>query len=65
MSDLLYNTVQEVALEQREEDAPQQVRRIEVSSDDDDGRSDLDEALDDQAFDLNVNYDEYRILDSN
>ena len=64
MSDLLYDTVQEAALEQLEEDEPQQVRRIADSSDDDDGRHDLDETLVDQALDLNVNYDDYRILDS-
>ena len=52
------------ALEQREEDEPRQVRQIEDSSDDDDGRHDLNDALDDQALDLNVNYDDYRILDS-
>ena len=63
ISDLLYDTVQEAALEQREEDEPRKVRRIEDSSDDDDGRRDLDEALDNQALDLNVNYDDYRILD--
>ena len=40
------------------------VRRIDDSSDDDDGRRDLDEALDDQVLDLNVNYDDYCILDS-
>ena len=66
MSDLLYDSVQEAALEQRqEEDKPRTVHRIDESSDDDDGRRDLDEALDDQALDLCVNYDDYRILDSN
>ena len=65
MSDLLYDTVQEAALkQQREEDEPQLVRWIDDSSDDDDGRRDLEEALDDQALDLNVNYDDYRTLDS-
>ena len=65
LSDLLYDTVQEKALEQRqEEDEPRTVRRIDDSSDDDNGRRDLDEALDDQALDLCVNYDDYRILDS-
>ena len=64
MFDLLYDTVQEAALEQqREEDEPRLVRRIDDSSDDVDGRCDLDEALDDQALDLNVNYDDYKILD--
>ena len=65
MSDLLYDTVQENALEQQqEEDEPRTVHRIDDSSDDDDGRRDLDEALDDQALDLCVNFDDYRILDS-
>ena len=63
MSDLLYDTVQEAALEQREEDEPRWVRRVEDSSDDD-GRRDLDAALDDQALDLDLNYDDYRLLDS-
>ena len=64
MSDQLYDTVQEATLEQREEDEPRQVRRIADSSDDDDAHRDLNNALDDQALDLNVNYDDYRILDS-
>ena len=64
MFDLLYDTAQEAALEQREEDEPRQVRRIDDTPDDDDGRRDLSDALDDQALDLNVNYDDYRLLDS-
>ena len=55
MSDLLYDTVQEAALEQQEEDELRQVHRVDDSSDDDDGRRDLDAALDDQALDLNLN----------
>ena len=63
LSDLLYDTVQEKALEQRqEEDEPRTVRRIDDSSDDDNGSRDLDEALDDQALDLCVNYDDYIYL---
>ena len=64
MYDLLFDTVQEAALEQREEDEPRQVRWIDDSSDEDDGCRDLNDALDDQALDLNVNYDDYRLLDS-
>ena len=64
LSDQLYDTVQEAALEQREEDKPRLVRRIDDSSDDDHGRCDLGAVLDEQALDLNLNYDDYRLLDS-
>ena len=67
MSDLLYDTVQEQTLEQqqKENNVPRTVRRIEDSSDDDDeGLCDIQEALDDQALDLDANYDNYKILDS-
>ena len=65
LSDLLYDTVQEKALEQqKEEDEPRTVRQIDESSDEDDGLGDISEALDDQALDLCVNYDDYRILES-
>ena len=66
MSDLLYDTVQEQTLEQqKEDDIPRTVRRTEDSSDDDDGGlRDIQEALDNQALDLDANYDDYKILDS-
>ena len=54
LSDLLYDTVQEE--DQRE------VRRIEDSSDNVDGRHDLQAALDDQALDLDINYNDYALL---
>ena len=64
LSDLLYDTVQEQTLEQqKEDDEPRTVRRIDDSSDDD-GLRDIQEALDDQTLDLDANYDDYKILDS-
>ena len=62
MSDLLYDTVQEAALEKLQEEDQREVRRIEDSSDDDDGRHNLQAALDDQALDLDINYNDYALL---
>ena len=66
LSDLLYDTIQEQTLDQqKEDDVPQTVRCIEDSSDDDEeGLCAIQEALDDQALDLDANYDDYKILDS-
>ena len=65
LSDLLYDTIQERTIEQQKEDDPhRRVRRIEDSpEDDDDGLRYIQEALDDQALDLDANYDDYKILD--
>ena len=62
LSDLLYDTGQEAALEKQQEEDQREVRRIEDSSDDDDGCHDLQAALDDQALDLDINYDDYALL---
>ena len=48
----------------KEDDEPRTVRRIDDSSDDDDGLHDIQEALDNQALDLDANYDDYKILES-
>ena len=65
LSDLLYDTIQEQALEQqKEDDKPRTVLRLDDSSDDDVGLRDIQEALDDQALDLDANYDDYKILES-
>ena len=63
-SSISYGGCQFLRVARAEEDEPRQVCRIDDSSGDDDGRRDLNDALDNQALDLNVNYDDYRLLDS-
>ena len=62
MSDLLYDTFQKATLEKLKGEDQREVRRIEDRSDDDDGHHDLQAALDDQALDLDVNYNDYALL---
>ena len=75
MSDLLYDTVQEKAIEQQKEDEiPQRVeeenlsrtvRRLdEVPEDEDDEHQYIQDILDDQILDLDADYEDYRILES-
>ena len=66
LSDLLYDTIQERTIkQQKEEDPPRTVRCIEdAPQEDDDELRYIQEVLDDQAFDLDANYDNYKILDS-
>ena len=75
MSDLLYDTVQEKIIEQqkeveppqrvREDDPPCTVRRVdEVPEDHDDEHQYIQDILDDQILDLDANYDDYKILES-
>ena len=75
MSDLLYDTVQEKAIEQQKEDKiPQRVeeevlsrtvRRLdEVPEDQDDEHQYIQDILDDQTLDLDADYEDYRILES-
>ena len=63
--DLLYDTIQERTIEQqKEDDPPRTVRRIEDTPEDqDDERRYIQEVLDEQALDLDANYDDYKILD--
>ena len=62
LSDLLYDTIQERTIEQqKEDDLPQTVHCIE---EDDDKLRYIQEVLDNQALDLDANYDDYKILDS-
>ena len=62
LSDLLYDTIQERNIEQqKEDDPPRAVRRIEdTPKEQDDELRYIQEVLDDQALDL----DDYKILDS-
>ena len=75
LSDLLYDTIQEKTIELqkeddpphtvREDDPPHTVRRVkEVPEDQDNERRYIQDILDDQALDLDANYDDYKILDS-
>ena len=75
MSDLLYDTVQEKAIELQKEDSPVQTVQEDdpprlVRSDDedqvdpDDERRYIQEIMDDQVLDLDANYDDYHILES-
>ena len=75
LSDLLYDTVQEKAIELQKEDNPTQtvqeddpprtVRHAdEAPEDQDDERHYIQDILDDQILDLDANYDDYKILDS-
>ena len=75
MSDLLYDTVQEKAIEQQkedeipqrveEEDLSRTVRRLdEVPEDEDDEHQYIQDILDDQILDLDADYEDYRILES-
>ena len=52
ISDLLYDTVQEAAMEHSQAEESRRVCRVESSPDDDRGQADIDAALDDQALDL-------------
>ena len=65
MSDLLYDTVQEAALEERSAEEERTVRRVDDSPEDDFGRSEIDRALDEQTDDLDLmlHANEYSILD--
>ena len=73
--DLLYNTIQEKTIELQKEDNPPQtvqkddpprmVRRVdEAPEDQDDERRYIQDILDDQILDLDANYNDYKILDS-
>ena len=75
MSDLLYDTVQERAIEVQKEVSPARVVQEEepprpvVSDSDDRGdpeeeRQFIQDIMDDQILDLNADYDDYRILES-
>ena len=66
LSDLLYDTIQERTIEQQKEDDPSRtVHCIEnAPEEDDDKLRYIQEVLDDQALDLDANYDDYKILDS-
>ena len=75
MSDLLYDTVQEKAIESQKEASPVQTVQEEeppqpVRSDDEDRvdpedeRRFIQEIMDDQVLDLDANYEDYRILES-
>ena len=75
LSDLLYDTIQEKAIELQKEDNPPQtvqeddppctVRRVDKAPEDqDDERRYIQDILDDQILDLDANYDDYKILDS-
>ena len=72
---LLYDTIQEKTIKlQKEDDPPQTVREDdpprtvchvdEVPEDQDDKRRYIQDILDGQALDLDANYDDYKILDS-
>ena len=73
MSDLLYNTVQEKTIEEQKEVSPARVVQEEepprpvVDESDDRGdpeaeRQYIQDILDDQVLDLDVDYEDYRIL---
>ena len=73
--DLLYDTIQEKTIElQKEDDPPQTVREDdppctvrcvdETPEDQDDERHYIQDILDNQILDLDANYDDYKILDS-
>ena len=75
MSDLLYDTVQEKAIELQkenspvqtvqEDDPPRSVRHDDEDQvDPDDERRYIQEIMDDQILDLDADYEDYRILDS-
>ena len=53
----MYDVVQEAALEQRREELPRQARHVDSSPENDRHQADIDAALDDQALDLDVNYE--------
>ena len=71
--DLLYDTIQERTIELQkdpprtvqEDDPPRTVRHVdEVPEDQDDERRYIQDILDDQILDLDANYDNYKILES-
>ena len=75
LSDLLYDTIQERTIElQKEDDPPRTVREDDpphtvrciqdTPEDQDDEHRYIQDLLDDQALDLDANYEDYRILDS-
>ena len=75
LSDLLYDTIQEKTIELQKEDNPPQtvqeddpprtVRRVdEAPEDQDDERRYIQDILDDQILDLDANYHNNKILDS-
>ena len=75
MSDLLYDTVQEKIIKQqkedetsetlKEDDPPRMVRRVdEAPEDQDDEHQYIQDILDEQILDLDANYDNYKILES-
>ena len=68
LSDLLYDTIQERTIEQqKEDDPPRTVHCIEDAPEEEKDYDELryiQDVLDDQALDLDANYDDYKILDS-
>ena len=66
LSDLLYDTVQEAALEERSVEEERTVRRIDDSPEDDYEKSVIDRALDEQTddLDLELHVADYSILES-
>ena len=65
-SDLLYDTVQEAALEERSAEEERTVRRVDDSPEDDYEKSVIDRALDEQTddLDLELHVADYSILES-
>ena len=73
MSDLLYDTVQERAIEEQKEVSPARSVQVEepprpVVSDDrgdqEEERQFINDIMDDNILDLDADYEDYRILDS-
>ena len=66
LSDLLYDTVQEAALEERSAEEERTVRRVDDSPEDDHEKSVIDRALDEQTddLDLELHVADYSILES-